>query len=288
MTTDNVLQFPSLSKATGADPIFAAIEAHREACINFSRCVGLESSLRSGDPAKPAAEIAVGESSDEKFDLALALLKIRPSTPAGAGALLGHVSAAEEPLLTCEEDWRFPDFDESGKPYHLTMMKHIANALDLIGSMLANSHREPIPARIKAHRQGRQRLISQNEKLRAQRRDVWKKAESRTYFFTNQLRWIEALYVAQRDGIEEALKFQKVVALDGEIRHSAIRDLRAAEVEQLLTPAPDLASVKWKRSKRHLAHLPLGCTPETIERVIGQDMAFLEAHPARQPCKTRH
>jgi hypothetical protein len=122
------------------DPTFAAIEAHRQACVKQSRCVDLELSLHDDDPAKPNAEIATGNAWDETYGLANELLKIRPSTRAGAAALLDHVSAAEEPnhggrLLAVTagwEDWRFPQYAENGKPFHLATIKHVADALGSI------------------------------------------------------------------------------------------------------------------------------------------------------------
>jgi hypothetical protein len=112
------------------DPIFTAIEAHRKACRTHTQRVNSEFSLHYDDPAKPAAGLATGEACREMFDRALELLEIRPTTCAGASALLDYVSKAEEPILTPDEDWRFPDADENGKPFHLAMMKHVANALE--------------------------------------------------------------------------------------------------------------------------------------------------------------
>jgi hypothetical protein len=54
-------------------------------------------------------------------------------------------------------------------------------------------------------------------------------------------------------------------------------------VRQVLTPAPDANSVKWKQAvldSGDLAHT--GVKAEQIERAIADDLAFLAAHPVRQ------
>ncbi|MGY2903710.1 hypothetical protein [Bradyrhizobium sp. URHC0002] len=53
-------------------------------------------------------------------------------------------------------------------------------------------------------------------------------------------------------------------------------------MKQLLTPAPDLAAITWKRAKlagRQFSHLPIKA--ERIEQAITEDVAFLAAHPTR-------
>lgn len=119
------------------DPIFAAIEAHRKACVNNNQCVDLEYSLGDSDPMKPAAALATSEAIDEMFDLARKLLEIPPATAAGAAALLDYVSEGQH---TINDDWRFPDHsvevqeDEDGESFHIAIMKHLASALTNIAS----------------------------------------------------------------------------------------------------------------------------------------------------------
>jgi hypothetical protein len=58
---------------------------------------------------------------------------------------------------------------------------------------------------------------------------------------------------------------------------------RAALVKQLLTPAPDVAAVAWKRAKFSGSDFPyLPVKPERVERVITDDEAFLTSHPTRR------
>jgi hypothetical protein len=73
-----------------------------------------------------------------------------------------------------------------------------------------------------------------------------------------------------------------------EERYPMVEKWRAALVKQLLTPAPDLASVKWKQAMlagRQLSHTDV--KPERIERAITNDLAFLAAHPVRQSNRRR-
>ena len=59
--------------------------------------------------------------------------------------------------------------------------------------------------------------------------------------------------------------------------NAALDSYRAALNKQLLTPAPDVASVNWKR--RELKSY--GVKKELVEKVIADDIAFLDAHPTR-------
>jgi hypothetical protein len=58
---------------------------------------------------------------------------------------------------------------------------------------------------------------------------------------------------------------------------------REALVKQLLTPAPDLMSVTWKKAALAQGQYRyVGVSDQRIERAIAEDLAFLTAHPARQ------
>jgi hypothetical protein len=66
-------------------------------------------------------------------------------------------------------------------------------------------------------------------------------------------------------------------------RRIAIAKYRQAWVRLMLTPAPDMASVTWKRAQlkaRYHKHTDL--KPELIERAIADDVEFLKAHPTRR------
>jgi hypothetical protein len=139
----SVLALPSVA-SEAVDPIFAAIAAHRKACVDFTQCAERDLSLADDDPAKESAEIANGESMDTMFNLARGLLKTRPTTLAGAVALLNHVNDGES--LNFNDDWRFPDRaleehggDDEGESFHLAMTKHVAEALRSITPASGNS-----------------------------------------------------------------------------------------------------------------------------------------------------
>jgi hypothetical protein len=85
-----------------------------------------------------------------------------------------------------------------------------------------------------------------NQRARLRRRDVWRRAERSTSYWRTRLDWQSALEFAQRDGIGDSSSFEQV--MHGE-RFELLELWRAALVEQMLTPAPDLAAIAWKRSK---------------------------------------
>jgi hypothetical protein len=95
-----------------------------------------------------------------------------------------------------------------------------------------------------------------------------------------RLDWQHALEHAQRRGVGDSGTFPPAKDED---RFVMVDAWRAAVVRQLLTPAPDLAAITWKRSQlagRDFAHLPV--SRERAERAIADDVAFLAAHPVRQ------
>jgi hypothetical protein len=60
-----------------------------------------------------------------------------------------------------------------------------------------------------------------------------------------------------------------------------LESYREALGKQLLAPAPDMASVEWKR--RQLKEMPLlNVTRQRVEKAIADDIAFLDAHPTRK------
>jgi hypothetical protein len=135
---------PSRGAVQVDDPIFAAIEAHRKACITNTQRVDFEFALDYNDPARRSACVSTSKARDAKNDLALELLEITPTSLAGARALLDYVGDVEDDILTVDEDWRFPDADENGTPFHLAMIKHVADALgSTAAGNLAASDDEP-------------------------------------------------------------------------------------------------------------------------------------------------
>jgi hypothetical protein len=162
---------------TPPDPIFAAIEAHRKACATHNRWVSLEFALPCNDPAGPSANASTSKACDAMFDHALELLEIRPSSLAGTRALLDHLGDVEGDILTVDEDWRFPDADENGTPFHLAMIKHVADALGSTpaGNLAASDDEpaaDPDAALIELGAEY-ERLLAIEQPLRAQSDRLW-------------------------------------------------------------------------------------------------------------------
>jgi hypothetical protein len=112
--------------------------------------------------------------------------------------------------------------------------------------------------------------------------EVWRTAEAATRYWRVRLDFESAVDAAQRSDVPEG-RFRPAVNRDD---WSPIVDrYRKALVEQLLTPAWDVASVTWKRAV--LAHNDYVIGPyvkaERVEKAIADDLTFLAAHPVRQP-----
>jgi hypothetical protein len=121
---------PAEILADGPDPIFAAIEAHRTAVADHAAAVQIECDLdetlpedkrrsvltvweeeivETDDPRWPAAIHSRTDTSIAADDAAMALLEVKPTTVAGASALLKYVEV--------QDDYLFPDnlVDDDGK-----------------------------------------------------------------------------------------------------------------------------------------------------------------------------
>jgi hypothetical protein len=85
-----------------------------------------------------------------------------------------------------------------------------------------------------------------------------------------------AVLRAKRDGLKEA---RAHVEISEEERWSILDSYRDALGKLLLTPAPDVASVNWKRQRLRKPYN--GVKKELVEKAIADDIAFLDAHPAR-------
>jgi hypothetical protein len=111
-----------------ADPIIAAIEAHRRACADtcaaYERRNAVEDELVAGvrvpageaesDPQWIAADDAAGEALAVQDDLAVKLLETQPTTIAGAAALLSYYVDA---VTTTQPEVVFPELDGQGRPF---------------------------------------------------------------------------------------------------------------------------------------------------------------------------
>jgi hypothetical protein len=115
---------------------------------------------------------------------------------------------------------------------------------------------------------------AKNARLRAARWEVWRRADAITSYWHELLRFHGAVERAKRHGLKEA---RAHVEISEEARWPILDSYRDALNKQLLTPAPDVASVNWKR--RELKSY--GVKKELVEKAIANDIAFLDAHPTR-------
>ncbi len=109
---------------------------------------------------------------------------------------------------------------------------------------------------------------------RKMRRRPWICARVRTRFYSGLLNACTAYETAARHGRTDGL-FRKTMPK----RDLLVTAYRLALVEQMLTPAPDMDAVAWK--KRALAN-GLTCWPiskDEAEEAIAADLDFLKAHP---------
>jgi hypothetical protein len=131
--------------------------------------------------------------------------------------------------------------------------------------------------------------IARNKRLREARRDAWWDAEAATRYYRAALEFRLAVSVARCRGIPEGNFGGPFRPANGSpesgesARLGMVANWREALVKQLLTPAPDMAAVSWKRAAlaagkwRHT-----GTTREQIEQAIAEDVAFLAAHPTKR------
>jgi hypothetical protein len=120
---------------------------------------------------------------------------------------------------------------------------------------------------------------AKNGRLREKRREIWRSAEAATRYWRLRLDFDDAVGFAQRMEIPEGSYHPVVESKD---RYAMVGLWRKALLKQLLTPAPDTASVKWKQTVlagRSLKHTDV--KPERLKHVIADDLAFLAAHPVR-------
>ena len=82
---------PASLLGASADPIFAAIEAHRAAYVDLSRALSVLGKLPPTDPGYEEANAIAETADDEVFRSAHDLAKIMPTTLAGVVALLEYI-----------------------------------------------------------------------------------------------------------------------------------------------------------------------------------------------------
>jgi hypothetical protein len=132
------------SSAAEADPIFAAIEAHRRAIAAHGEAVGVEMALEvslpddrrltdawedeiveTDDPRWPAALRAVSAASSAMDDAAIDLVNIEPTTVAGVEGLLRYFADQEDALFPDDVS----DDDGSVEAFGAGLVRHAADSL---------------------------------------------------------------------------------------------------------------------------------------------------------------
>jgi hypothetical protein len=137
---------PALGGDGEADPIIAAIEAHRAALAAHDEAVGIENFLEESLPAnRQQSRMRVGEekivetddprwiaavrarwdASESMDDLAIDLLNTEPTTVAGIQALLRCFADQEEALFPYEVS----NDDGSAEAFGAYLVRHAADAL---------------------------------------------------------------------------------------------------------------------------------------------------------------
>lgn len=121
-----------------------------------------------------------------------------------------------------------------------------------------------------------------NHKLRMSRRDAWRAAMRLTDYWSARLDWQSALSAAQEHNVADANSYPPCDDKAG--NRLLLLDLwRGAVVKQMLTPAPDVAAVNWKRAQlRGGQYRYTAVKPERLQRAIDADVEWLAAHPTRK------
>jgi hypothetical protein len=121
---------------------------------------------------------------------------------------------------------------------------------------------------------------AKNGKLRENRKELWRMAEAARRYWRMRITFHDVLSQAQRMEIPEG-HYHPIANSDD--RMPMVRRWREALVRQVLTPAPDANSVKWKQAVLDSGDLENAeVKTERVERAIADDIAFLEAHPTRR------
>jgi hypothetical protein len=132
-----------------------------------------------------------------------------------------------------------------------------------------------------AHKADGLSTTGENKRLRDQRQVIWYKASATTRYWHARRKLQLAIWIGQDRGIPEGARHPPSTLDDDGV---LLENYRIAQVKQLLTPAPTVALVNWKRAvlAKGGIHLLPGVKKEQIEKAIADDLAFLAAHPFRR------
>jgi hypothetical protein len=121
---------------------------------------------------------------------------------------------------------------------------------------------------------------AKNARIRTERRDVWWLVWRENEYWHARWKWLSALEIAQKYKIGDSGSFPPPAHASS---FEALGKWREGVAKRLLTPAPTLADVAWKRAKvksDDFKQLPIALA--RAERAIADDVAFLTAHPTRR------
>ena len=124
---------------------------------------------------------------------------------------------------------------------------------------------------------------AKNSRIRIARRDAWWHAGRVAEYWRARLDWQSALELAQQYKIGDSASFPAPREI--ETRGELCDKWRAAIVKRLLTPAPDLAAITWKRAQlagRDFSHLPIKAP--RVEQAIADESP--SSPPIRRVDKT--
>jgi hypothetical protein len=122
-----------------------------------------------------------------------------------------------------------------------------------------------------------------NQRLRGCRRDVWREADAVMDYWHVSMKMDGAISRVQHHGAPEGELHPTRIPTD---YWTLVEKYRKAWARLMLTPAPDMQSVTWKRAQLKAgSHKHTDLKTERIERAIADDVEFLRAHPTRQSRK---
>ena len=121
---------------------------------------------------------------------------------------------------------------------------------------------------------------AKNQRLRGDRRDVWREADAVMKYWHLSMKMDGVISCVQRHGTPEG---DLHPTRDPKDYWKLVVKYRQAWARLMLTPAPDMRSVTWKRAELKAEnHKPTDLKTERIERAIADDVEFLKEHPTRQ------
>ena len=124
---------------------------------------------------------------------------------------------------------------------------------------------------------------AENQRLRSNRHDAWRDADAAMDYWRMSMKMHSAIACAQRHGLPEG-------DLQAPTDHAEFNQMcakwRKAWARLMLTPAPDMRSVTWKRVQLKAENYKYtGLTAKRIEQAIADDIEFLHSHPTRRARK---